>query len=115
MKSIYFILLALVAASSPASAAEWPARIVDLPQDSLALVAQENRGISLDAFQLSGMRETVGEHAIVFYDAVGPVITCTAGWRAGLEDQDRYYIDLYVEGSRVKQVVSFANYACPQD
>ena len=115
MKNFFGALIALMLTVSSAQAGSWPERLVDLPAADLVQVRNLSRGVVLEGFSLIDFRSTVGEHAIVTYFSAGPVVTCTDGWRAGEEDQDYSYIDLYVEGTRIKNVVNFTNYACPQD
>jgi hypothetical protein len=41
-----------------------------------------------------GFKE-IGNYGLVHYEAVGATVVCEAGFRAGEEDQDRFYITLF--------------------
>lgn len=85
-----------------------PEKLADLPGDMLARIAKEATvRVDLADYELRSFQNTVGEHGIATYEAFEK--------DAGCEEGNRYYISLYVEGSKLKFVTSFVNFGCHQD
>ncbi len=114
MKQAFLTLTLIINAfmATNASATAWPSVLGNLPQQELSKVDYKQlAGFSTYDFRFLSEQPTVGAHAIVMYGVENVLVTCDDGIVA----RDNYYLYLYVDGDRIKQVTNSSNYGCHKD
>ncbi len=102
--------LIMILLSTQALAYDWPAQLDNLNTQQKSKLYETISADEAKLYTLDNVEATVGEHGIVHY-SYSESITCPKGF----EDMDQYYLSLYVEGSKIKDVITYQNFGCDED
>lgn len=99
-----------ISISNVSIALAWPTQLNLLDTQQKSKLYETISPDEAKLYSLDNYESTVGMHGIVHY-SYSESITCPNGFN----DTDRYYLSLYVEGSKIKDVIMYQSFGCHED